>query len=151
MTVLIEEASVTAVNLSLYLEEAVIQHELQEDEGIYVTEDRFFPCWIRVLKKSGFIGFSTYAVFRNSSARIERLEFANQINSKNFMTTAYVDSEKLIMDHVLNYRDGMLKETFIRGCRQYSGSIEKSISEPDPDYKVLRRLNETEPEDVENE
>ena len=150
MSNLIEEKDVTPVTLSLELEAAVLEHKLEDDEGIYVTESGFFPCWIRILKNSGYVGFTTYIMFRNSSTRLERLELANRFNKRNYMTTNYVDSDKLIIDHVLCYRSGILKETFIRGLRQYSSAICNAISDIDPDYKVLMPLGENESDHATN-
>ena len=151
MSNFIAEKDVTAVTLSLELEAAVIEHKLEEDEAIYVTESGFFPCWIRVLKNSGYVGFTTYIMFRHSSTRLERLELANRFNKRNYMTTSHVDGDKLIIDHVLCYRSGILKETFVRGCRQYCSAIGHSINEIDPDYRVLLPLGETQQEEAENE
>jgi len=147
----IEESNVTPVTLSLELEAAVIEHKLEQDEDIYVTESGFFPCWIRILKSSGYIGFTTYILFRQSSTRLDRLELANRLNKRNYMTTNHVDGNKLIIDHVLCYKSGILKETFIRGLRQYSSAICNSISEIDTDYKVLMPLGANEPEDATND
>ena len=146
MSNFIEEINVTPVILSLELEAAVIEHRLEDDEGIYVTEDGFFPFWIRVLKNSGFVGFTTYIVFRNSSTRLDRLELANSFNKRNYMTSSYVSNDQLIIDHVLCFRSGLLKETFIRGCRQYSSAIISSIKQIDPETKILVPLGEAEPE-----
>ena len=148
MSILIEEKDVTPVTLSLELEAAVLEHKLEDDEGIYVTESGFFPCWIRVLKNSGYVGFTTYILFRQSSTRSDRLELANRFNKRNYMTTNHVDGDKLIIDHVLCYKSGILKETFIRGLRQYSSAICNSISEIDPEYKVLMPLGASEPDDI---
>ena len=52
MSNLIEEKDVTAVHLAVELEQAVVQHVLQDDESIYVTEDGWFPFWIRVQKNN---------------------------------------------------------------------------------------------------
>lgn len=151
MSNLIDEKNVTPITLSLELEAAVIEHKLDEDEVIYVTEGGFFPFWIRVLKSSGYVGFSTYIMFRDSSTHLERLELVNRFNKRNHITTNYVDGDKLIIDHVLCYRSGILKETFIRGCRQYSSAICNSISEIDPDYMVLMPLSEPQQEDAASE
>ena len=151
MSNLIEEKDVTSVTLSLELEAAVLEHKLDEDGEIYVTESEFFPCWIKILKNSWYVGFTTYILFRKSSTRLDRLELANHFNKRNYMTTNHVDADKLIIDHVLCYRSGILKETFIRGLRQYSSAICNSISEIDPDYKVLMPLGATEPEDATND
>ena len=144
MSNLIEESNVTPVTLSLELESAVIEHKLEDDEGIYVTEDGFFPFWIRVLNSSGFVGFTTYIVFRKSSTRHERLELANSFNKRNYMTSSFVNDDKLTIDHVLNFRSGLLKESFIRGCRQYSSTVESSIKQLDPHYNLLMPLGEVE-------
>jgi hypothetical protein len=149
MSILIVEKDVTPITLSLELEAAVIEHKLEEDEGIYVTEG--FPFWVRVLKKSSYVGFTTYVMFRGTSTYLERLDLANRFNKRSYMTTNHVDGDKLIIDHVLCYRSGILKETFIRGCRQYSSAICNAISEVDPDYEVLMPLGETEPKISENE
>ena len=42
MSNFIDESNVTPITLSLELEAAVIEHKLEDDEGIYVTEDGFF-------------------------------------------------------------------------------------------------------------
>lgn len=149
MSNLIEESNVTPVTLSLLLEAAVIEHALEDDEGIYVTEG--FPFWIRVLKSSGYIGFTTYISFRQSSTRLDRLELANRFNKRNYFLTSFVDGEKLIIDHVICFKSGLLRETFIRGSRQYANEISTSLSEIDPDYEVLIPLGATEPDVVANE
>ena len=151
MSNLIEEKDVTSVTLSLELEVAVLEHKLEQDEAIYVTESGFFPCWIRVLKSSGYVGFTTYIMFRDSSTCLQRLELANRFNKRSYITTNHVDDDKLIIDHVLCYRSGILKETFIRGLRQYSSAICNAISKIDPDYKVLLPLGETESDETTNE
>lgn len=151
MNDLIEESDINAVNLSLYLERAVIDHKLEDDEGIYVNETSWFPFWIRILKKPGLIGFVTYINFRKSSKRLQRLELANEFNRETYMSTAFVEGDVLKMTHVINYRNGLLTETLIRSCRQYSGGISLAIDEFDPDYKILMRLTETESVEEENE
>lgn len=151
MCQLIEEKDVTAVNLSVELERAVIQHKLQDDEGIYVTEDGWFPFWIRILNERGFVGFSTHTYFRKSSTHLQRLEFCNRINYQCFMITAYIsDDEKLKVDCVINFRDGMLKETFIRGCRQFSRTIEIAMLDLDPNNLIVLSPGTSESEDVDN-
>ena len=62
------------------------------------------------------------------------------------MTSTYVNDDQLIIDHVLCFRSGLLKETFIRGCRHYSSAIISSIKQIDPETKILVPLGETEPE-----
>lgn len=153
MNKLIEEINVTIVNLSLELEQAVIEHTLQDDESIYVTEDNFFPFWIKILKGQGFVGFTTYLMFRESSTILERLTVVNEFNKDTYLSSAYAVDDVLRIEHCISYRNGILSEALIRGCRQFSGGIKLFISEYDPDFKILMRLNEikTQPEISENE
>jgi hypothetical protein len=153
MNNLIEETNVTIVNLSLELERAVIEHTLQDDESIYVTEDNFFPFWIKILKGQGFVGFTTYAMFREGSTTLQRLELVNALNKDTYLSSAYADDDMLRIEHCISYRNGILSEALIRGCRQFSGGIKLFISEYDPEYQILMRLteSETEPKISENE
>ena len=151
MNHLIEEANVNAFNLSLELERAVIEHRLQDDEKLYVTGDGYFPFWIHILKKQRYIGFATYVMFRESTTALQRLELANQFNKDTYLSSAHVDMDMLKINHVLTYRNGILTETLIRGCRQFSAGIELFITESDPDYQVLMRLSESSSSETNNE
>lgn len=151
MSNIIEEKDINIIKLSLELEKAVIQHELQDDEVIYVNEDGFFPFWINIIKKRGFVSLSTNTFFRSTSTRQQRLDFCNRINYQYFMVTAYTtDDNKLKIDHSFNYRDGLIQETFIRGCRSFSRSIEIALRVLDPDNELVLEPGQTESE-AENE
>lgn len=147
MSMLIEEKEVTAVNLAVELERAVIQHVLDDDESIYVTEDGLFPFWVRIHKGSGFVSFKTHTNFKKSATHVQRLELCNELNMKNFMITAYVQDDRLYLDYVLIYRDGLLRETFIRGCRQFARSVEKGLEQVDPENNFVLPPGKSEPQD----
>lgn len=144
---LIEEKDVTAVNLAVELERAVIEHMLDEDKSIYVTEDGWFPFWVRVLNGAGLVSFKTHTSFKKSSSQLQRLELCNELNAQNYMITTYVENDRLIIDHVLNFRDGLLRETFIRACRQFASNIERGLNKIDPDNDFVLLPGKTEPED----
>lgn len=147
MSMLIEEKEVTAVNLAVELERAVIQHVLDDDESIYVTEDGLFPFWVRIHKGSGFVSFKTHTNFKKSTTHVQRLELCNELNMKNFMITAYVQDDRLYLDYVLIYRDGLLRETFIRGCRLFARNVEKGLEQVDPENNFVLPPGKTEPQD----
>ena len=152
MCTLIEEENVNIVNLSVELEQAVIQHRLKDDESIYVNEDGWMPFWIRVLKHRGFVGLSTHTLFKKSSTELQRLNFCNRINLQYFMLTAYTtDDDKLKVDFVINFRNGLLRETFIRCCRQFSRTFESALTELDPDTEIVLLPGQVESEDEESE
>lgn len=144
MSTLIEETDVTAVTLAVELEHAVIHHVLEEDQTIYVTEDGLFPFWIHLHRESGLISFRTHTQFRSSVSQMQRLEICNELNTDNYMITAYIRDSRLCIDHVLNYRDGLLRETFIRGCRQFARSIEKGLAQVDSENNFVLQPGETE-------
>jgi len=151
MSNLIEEADVTAVTLSLQLEKVFIKHRLQDNESIYVTEDCFYPFWIKVLNNRGLVGLSTHTLFRKKTTEFQRLEFCNRINYQYFMLTAYMtNDDRMKFDYVLSYRDGLLESTFIRGCREFSQTIEAALRDLDPENLVVLRPGHSEKEDVEN-
>ena len=147
MSMLIEEKEVTAVNLAIELERAVIQHVLDEDGSIYVTEDGLFPFWVRIHKGSGFVSLKTHTTFKRSTSHVQKLELCNEINTKNFMVTAYAQDDLLCLDYVLIYRDGLLRETFVRGCRQFARNVEKGLEQVDPENNFVLPPGKTEIED----
>lgn len=151
MSNLIEEKDVTGVNLAVELERAVIEHVLEEDKGIYVNEDGWFPFWIRVLDGSGFVSFKTHTNFKKATSPLQRLELCNELNMQNFLITAYIQDDRLMMDYVFNFRDGLLRETFIRTCRQFASNIERGLNKVDPTNNFVLLPGKTEPEDESNQ
>lgn len=147
MTTLIEEKDVTVVNLALALEQAVIEYELGENGSIYVLEDYWFPFMIDIQKSLGYVTFSTSTNFRKNTNYLQRLELCNELNSKNYLVTAVLREDQLLLHSILNYRDGMLRETFIRACRQFSGSLLKGLDQVDPDYKLFMPPGQEEQKD----
>ena len=152
MSTLIEESDVTAVKLAVELERAVIQHVLNEDQTIYVTEDGLFPFWIHLHRESGLISFRTHTLFRSSVSQMKKLEICNELNINNYMVTAYIRNDRLCMDYVLNYRDGLLRETFVRCCRQFAKNVEGGLAQVDSENDFVLAPGETETEtETENE
>ena len=57
--------------------------------------------------------------------------------------------DQLLFDYILNYRDGLLRETFIRSCRQFARNLEKGLELVDPENDFVLPPGKTEPEDEE--
>ena len=147
MSQVIEESDVTAVNLAIELERAVIEHGLSEDESIYVTEDGWFPFWIRVLKGAGYVSFKTHTEFKKATSRLQKLEICNELNKTKYLVTCYEADDRICFDHVLNFRDGLLRENFVRTCRQFSKVVEMGLHEADPENDFVLLPGQTEAED----
>lgn len=144
MCTVIEEKDVTPINLSLELEQAVIRHDVDQDREIYVTETGWFPFWIRVYRGSGQVVLSTHTKFRSGTGALQRLEFANEFNGKFPMVSAHADDLRLRVDHCLLFRDGLTRESFIRACRVFNDSLNRAVSELDPDRSILLAPGENE-------
>lgn len=146
MNNLFEEKDVDIVKLSLELENAVIQHVLREDGEIYITEDDFYPYWIRILDSRGLISLSTYTYFKSTIPHQERLEFCNKINGHYFCITASLsDCGALKIDQAIPFRDGIIREHFVRMCRQFSKNIVSAINQFDePHNKFVLQPGEME-------
>jgi hypothetical protein len=136
MQTLIEENDVTAVNLSVELERVVIAHTLDDDKSIYVTESDFFPFWVKLNEDAHLVIFSSYTLFTHASSRLERLELCNSLNYSQYMLTVSVRENKMVFDHALSFRDGLLRENLIRSMRMFSTNIIKGLSRFDPDHTI---------------
>lgn len=146
MSMLIEENDVSVINLSVELERAVIQHEMRDNESLYVTEDGMFPFWISVNSATGLVLFRTHTNFKNASSQMQRLELCNELNMKQYLVTAYVMDDRLYVDYVLNFRDGLLRETFIRTCRQFSSNVKSGLSQIDSEHEIALAPGDSEAE-----
>ena len=151
MSTLIEEKDVTAVNLSVELERAVIAHRLDDEKSIYVTEDDLFPFWIEIKSSAKLIIFRSYTFCKKASSHLDRLELSNKMNYSQYMLTVSVNENKLIFDHALNYRDGVLRENFIRASRQFSTSIKTGLHSYDNDNVIALPPGRQEESDTEND
>lgn len=151
MTSLIEEKDVTVVNLALELERAVIEYVLDDDQSIYVNEDGWFLFWIRVLHGAGMVSFKTHTHFKKSTTHLQRLELCSELSSQNYLIAAYVEDKQLVIDYVVNFRDGLLRETFIRTCRQFARNIERGLNQVDPENDFVLLPGKTESEDESNQ
>lgn len=147
MSTLIEESDVTPVNLAVELERAVIEHSLDESGQIYVTEDNWYPFWIHVKQEAGFVLLKTHTQFRRSATPLQRLELCNAINKSSYLVTASSQKDRLYMDHALSFRDGLLRETLVRVCRNFAKSVETTLDAADPDGHLVLSPGTTEPAD----
>ena len=137
----IEENDVTLATLSCELERAVMQYETRE-KSLYVNESGMFPFWIHVNDNGDLVGLETYLGFRDTASELDQLKLSNEFNRYAFGITAYAAENKLKIDHIINFRGGLLRETFVRVCRNFALTVHNSIRDHDPNYEILLRLSE---------
>ena len=147
---LIEECNVTSVNLAIELERATITYQPLDSGSLYVHEDGWFPFWVVLRESAGLINLTTYIGFRDTSTTLERLNLANTINRYAYGLTSWVEDDLLKMEHTINYRNGVLRETFIRVTRNFAAVVTKSLKQYDPDHKLLVPLGEVSAENDDN-
>ncbi len=125
MHIFIEQDKVNLVSLSLELEQATMEHTLEDDGRIYVTENGMFPFWIRVYPGWHLISFRTYLRPEPSFAQADRFIFCNQLNGKLLFPALHVHEDRLYADHAISYRDGLIRSQFIRMCRAYATAVDE--------------------------
>ena len=132
----IDQCDVSSVALSLELERAVIDHSLDGDGSLYITDDGV-PFWLSVNQERGFVWFRSHTMFRASTTPLQRLEISNKLNSSINLVTSFVKETRLCFDYSLNIRGGLLRENLIRCVRQFSRNIENGLREVDPEQIFL--------------
>lgn len=140
----IEEADITSVSLSIELERAVVNHTMNPDGSLYVIDDSNLGFWCVIREPSSLINLTTYVNFRSSTTVLQRLTLANDINRTAYGVTSWNAEGQLRLEHVLSYRGGLLRETFVRGVRSFGAVITKALRQFDPDYEILVPVSETE-------
>lgn len=140
----IEETDVTSVSLAIELERAVVNHTMNPDGSLYVIDDQWLGFWCVIREPSSLINLTTYVNFRSSTTEFQRLTLSNDINRTAYGLTAWNAEGQLRLEHVLSYRGGLLRETFVRGVRSFGAVITKALHQFDPNYKLLVPVSETE-------
>ncbi len=150
MNTLIEEKDVGVLSLSLLLEQAYIEHlVVNNDTALYVREKGMFPFWVKFYAKARFVLFESYINIRPEVEPLERLQLCNRINTTLFLPSATVQTVerenepeqiRLVTNHVLQFRDGLLPAHFIQICRDFSEGMFRIQSEFDPHGATLLHL-----------
>lgn len=125
MHLFIEQDKVSLVTLSLELEQATMEHTLEDNERIYVSENGMFPFWIRVYPRWQLISFRTYLRPEPSFAQADRYIFCNRLNGELLFPALHVYEDRLYADHAISYRDGLICSQFIRMCRAYVTAVDR--------------------------
>lgn len=127
---LIPEKEITLVNLSLILEHACVEHEIQQEDRIYITEDGIFPLWIRIFESAHILALSTYIKPPEGKAEEELLKFCNGVNEQFLVPSAYFREGKIWCFMPIYLKDHLQKSHLLRliryfgdGCRKVKNSI----------------------------
>lgn len=142
---MIEEAEVNLVTLSLTLERATIEHRYTKNNKLYVTETGMFPFWIEIHDDPTFILLRTNLIFSNDTDSTMRHDVCNSINLHRFMPSVATHSidvdgskqHRMEATYPIYYQDGVLTSHFIRLCRAFSNGMKEIKDELDPDNQVM--------------
>ncbi|MFC7460605.1 YbjN domain-containing protein [Hydrogenophaga defluvii] len=122
---LIEEQDISIVNLSLLLEQSVIQHTIQEEDKIYVTEPGVFAHWIRIFREPCIIALSTYFTLPEGMNDVEKLEFCNKINAEYLVPSAYTKDDRVWLFNPIYFKSGLIKSHLVRQIRYFASGCQK--------------------------
>ena len=112
--------------------------------GVIERGDEFAPC-----SGLGLFMSETKALLKQLQTVFVDEQVDRFFDVSNYVVTSYVQGDTLYFDCIVNFRDGVLRETFIRTCRQFSKNIEKGLSQVNVDDTFVLRPGKTEPEDEE--
>ena len=112
--------------------------------GVIERDDEFAPS-----SGLGLLMSETKALLKQLQTVFVDEQVDRFFDVSNYVVTSYVQGDTLYFDCIVNFRDGVLRETFIRTCRQFSKNIEKGLSQVNVDDTFVLRPGKTEPEDEE--
>lgn len=121
----ISETDINLVNLSLILEAACVEHRIEEEERIYVTEDGIFPLWIRIFEKAHFLALSTYITAPEDKTDMELMTFCNEVNQSYLVPSVYVKEQKIWCFQPVYIKEELKKSHFLRLVRYFGDGARK--------------------------
>lgn len=117
-------------DLSSMLEEAAIDHEIQENSAIYATGYPF-NIWLKIDAENKAIMLSSYWPFPVNLTQQEALAYANNCNCERIMVQFSVpDAWHRLWGHYwLSYRDGLTRKTLLRCAQKFSCIFQATVND----------------------
>lgn len=132
---MIETTNLSNETLAKVLQNAYIDHEIDEDGDLYVT-GLDFPLWVKVdVTDPSYckIVFSTFVRFSDEENmdELKALQLANSINSSYMPNQVYVSGDRLCSIYYLLVTDNLSERLFISAMRRSAESFVSGIRELD--------------------
>lgn len=128
---MIKPHELTIDRISSILENAAIDHNLEPDGQVYVTELRF-NFWIDLNSEKSRLTFFTHWDFLGEISELEALRCANA-NNLNLIDLQFFigdDLRCLRSCQVISFRYGLNPIEFVRSARSFAEIFDAAISDP---------------------
>ena len=124
---IIPEDEVTISRLSGVLESAFMEHEIDDDGQIYVSDGTEFPLWIDVLKDPELLNFFTYwSVEKQRDA--DWVARANELNSHIMLPQFSYCRNSILGAYWMTYSGGLNVRQFVKMLRCFSSAFVAGLS-----------------------
>lgn len=116
--------------LSAMLDDAAIDHEIQDEDSIYATGYPF-NIWLKVDTDAGAVMLSTYWPFAPGTSEQEALAYANLCNRERIMVQFSIpDAWHRLWGHYwLSCRDAFARKTLLRSAQKFSCIFQSAVNE----------------------
>ena len=123
----IPESEVTIARLSSVLESVFMEHEIDDDGQIYVTDGTECPLWIDVLEDHELLNFFTYwSVEKQPDA--DWVARANALNSQTVLPQFWYAGNCIGGAYWMTYTGGLNVRQFVKMLRNFSSAFVGGIS-----------------------
>ena len=124
---IIAEEEVTIPRLSSVLDAAFIDHEIDEDGDIYVSDGVEFPLWIDLLSDRKLVNLFTYLRF-DDQREANWLTRVNEMNSKIMLPQFSYCRGSIWGAYWMTFEGGLNIRQFVKMLRNFSGAFTAGIS-----------------------
>lgn len=132
MTTIIAESDVSLTTISSLLDEAAIDHSVEEGGCIYVTSSPF-NFWISIDEDRKFLRFYSYWPVAIDTPEDRLLRFVNECNDSIILLQFSVteDRQRFYGFYMMYYRDGVIRSQLLRIARLFSELFHRAVEHED--------------------
>ena len=127
-TTVVPEGQITVARVSAVLDSAFIDHQLEDDDDIYVTDVVTYPVWINLDRQSKLLMLVTY--FEPEAGPISNwLEKVNELNAKIVLPQFCYREGGLWGCYWLSYDGGLNVRHFIKLLRRFAEAFRSGVEQ----------------------
>lgn len=123
-----KKQNIDVSKLSAWLADAVIEHRLEADDKIYVT-DLPFKMWLKIDTARNCLVFFTYWTFLEGVSEIDAFRCVNALNSDLMMVQFSADDriDRLHGHYILALSDGLGRKQILRSARMFAEIFDTAV------------------------
>lgn len=125
MPATITEGEVTIARLSDLLDTVFIDHDIDDEGDIYITDGVDFPVWVQIDGARKYLVLFTYC--RVDEPTANWLARVNEMNSKVMLSQFYYCKNAILGSHWITYDGSLNVRQFVKLLRRFSGAFRAGI------------------------